>query len=493
MSLNIDSSWMKLAHWLTDDTASQISRNFSSAFNSAKDRGQQQKQFDETKAFQEKEFAERKRQFDAAHPDMNKPWMNPAVPPNPPVTASPTWTNPNDNFSSSDWNTPATPPTYGGDNFSSPDWSGMSGFEDGGRPPVAEPSIVGEKGPEVFVPDQPGTIIPNDKVGMSYDQNGTGKIAPTPITPDATGYSWDKPAPNWYSSTPNDFLTKGSYVSNPAEFTQWVKANPQAATNPNTQKGIAAVATRIATVEKINDGAAKAEMLTEHGKMVHGINSDTLKTLTKLGGDERYQEDVTRISALTGPNGYTSDAVGQTLKLKARALRDWNADNLAKGLQPTGRRDADGWPQYGPAKPTPPDLTKDPEIRHVTVKSGGKDIETLWRIGPAGRWEPYYPDGARKPGEPPDHKALMSNLDYQKKDARRALSDARKTFQMGSDPKQNAIKQKAIKPFEDAVKQAEDQYLKMSTNVSVGASSPADSPTSLPPSLQLDENGNFKQ
>ncbi|EKE72484.1 hypothetical protein, partial [Oceanibaculum indicum] len=32
----------------------------------------------------------------------------------------------------------------------------------GGRPPVGRPSIVGERGPELFVPDRPGTIIPND-------------------------------------------------------------------------------------------------------------------------------------------------------------------------------------------------------------------------------------------------------------------------------------------------------------------------------------------
>lgn len=34
-------------------------------------------------------------------------------------------------------------------------------FADGGRPPVGQPAIVGERGPEVFVPDQPGTVVPN--------------------------------------------------------------------------------------------------------------------------------------------------------------------------------------------------------------------------------------------------------------------------------------------------------------------------------------------
>ncbi len=43
----------------------------------------------------------------------------------------------------------------------------MKGFEKGGRPPVGQPSIVGEKGAELFVPDQADTIVPNDKLGMS--------------------------------------------------------------------------------------------------------------------------------------------------------------------------------------------------------------------------------------------------------------------------------------------------------------------------------------
>ena len=38
-------------------------------------------------------------------------------------------------------------------------------FANGGRPPVGRPSIVGEKGPELFVPDRAGTIIPNNQLG----------------------------------------------------------------------------------------------------------------------------------------------------------------------------------------------------------------------------------------------------------------------------------------------------------------------------------------
>ena len=42
----------------------------------------------------------------------------------------------------------------------------IKGFAEGGRPPVGRPSIVGERGAELFVPDQAGTIVPNDKLGM---------------------------------------------------------------------------------------------------------------------------------------------------------------------------------------------------------------------------------------------------------------------------------------------------------------------------------------
>ena len=39
------------------------------------------------------------------------------------------------------------------------------GFANGGRPPVGKASLVGERGPELFVPNTAGTIIPNNKLG----------------------------------------------------------------------------------------------------------------------------------------------------------------------------------------------------------------------------------------------------------------------------------------------------------------------------------------
>jgi phage-related minor tail protein len=42
---------------------------------------------------------------------------------------------------------------------------GMPGYADGGMPEVGRPSIVGERGPEIFVPRTAGTIIPNHAIG----------------------------------------------------------------------------------------------------------------------------------------------------------------------------------------------------------------------------------------------------------------------------------------------------------------------------------------
>ena len=44
-------------------------------------------------------------------------------------------------------------------------------FAEGGNPPVGKPSIVGEKGPELFVPRSAGTIIPNNQMGGSVVVN----------------------------------------------------------------------------------------------------------------------------------------------------------------------------------------------------------------------------------------------------------------------------------------------------------------------------------
>ncbi len=43
----------------------------------------------------------------------------------------------------------------------------LKGFADGGNPPVGVPSMVGESGPELFIPKTAGTIIPNNQLGSA--------------------------------------------------------------------------------------------------------------------------------------------------------------------------------------------------------------------------------------------------------------------------------------------------------------------------------------
>jgi len=54
-------------------------------------------------------------------------------------------------------------------------------FADGGRPPVGRPSVVGERGPELFVPDRAGTIVPNSALG------GAGIGSNVVVNVDASG------------------------------------------------------------------------------------------------------------------------------------------------------------------------------------------------------------------------------------------------------------------------------------------------------------------
>ena len=59
--------------------------------------------------------------------------------------------------------------------------SPLLGFASGGRPPVGRPSIVGERGPELFVPRSAGTVVPNEKIGGSSITNNIS------ISVDASG------------------------------------------------------------------------------------------------------------------------------------------------------------------------------------------------------------------------------------------------------------------------------------------------------------------
>jgi TP901 family phage tail tape measure protein len=60
------------------------------------------------------------------------------------------------------------------------DWmSGIKGFADGGSPPLGQISMVGEEGPELFVPKSAGTIIPNHAL-QGPMQNGSNGSSDQP-------------------------------------------------------------------------------------------------------------------------------------------------------------------------------------------------------------------------------------------------------------------------------------------------------------------------
>ena len=59
-------------------------------------------------------------------------------------------------------------------------------FADGGRPPVGKASVVGERGPELFVPKVAGTIIPNNAIGGGGGDSIVNNVS---VNVDASGSS----------------------------------------------------------------------------------------------------------------------------------------------------------------------------------------------------------------------------------------------------------------------------------------------------------------
>ena len=51
------------------------------------------------------------------------------------------------------------------------------GFANGGQPPVNRPSIIGERGPELFVPRTAGTVIPNNQLGGNQIVNNSTAVS----------------------------------------------------------------------------------------------------------------------------------------------------------------------------------------------------------------------------------------------------------------------------------------------------------------------------
>lgn len=75
---------------------------------------------------------------------------------------------------------PGVLPTTNASVNGSLDWmSGIKGFAEGGEPPLGQISMVGEEGPELFVPKSAGTIIPNHAL-QGPMQNGSSGSSDQP-------------------------------------------------------------------------------------------------------------------------------------------------------------------------------------------------------------------------------------------------------------------------------------------------------------------------
>lgn len=74
-------------------------------------------------------------------------------------------------------------------------------FADGGRPPMGKVSVVGERGPELFVPDTAGTIIPNG--GMGGGVSFTQVINVSPGVPELIRSEINRAAPGIASAAQN--------------------------------------------------------------------------------------------------------------------------------------------------------------------------------------------------------------------------------------------------------------------------------------------------
>jgi lambda family phage tail tape measure protein len=66
---------------------------------------------------------------------------------------------------------------------------GIPGLAEGGPAKAGQPYMVGEKGPELFVPKSAGTVIPNNKLNGSTATLGTDRMVNAPITNNYNTYN----------------------------------------------------------------------------------------------------------------------------------------------------------------------------------------------------------------------------------------------------------------------------------------------------------------
>ena len=65
----------------------------------------------------------------------------------------------------------------------------LAAFADGGRPNPGEVALIGERGPELWIPDAAGTIIPNHKLDSYMSRGGSAAVSGSAAGGDSKGVS----------------------------------------------------------------------------------------------------------------------------------------------------------------------------------------------------------------------------------------------------------------------------------------------------------------
>lgn len=415
-------------YMLDSERASEsIGRNFGSAFSAASGQKQQGKQFDarmvqDAQQFRDK-FIEEKRQFDVLHPDPMQPWNT----------------------------------------------SPVEGFADGGRPPVDQPSIVGERGPEVFVPDKPGTIIPNEEIGMRYDRNGSGAMTTTTMaTDEARKPAWmtAAPAPTWRATNALDAIGKVTQAKTFADLTAIQAENPEAGMYPQFQNALRQKSMVLERGETIalrqkaleNNSVAAKSALDLSKRFNDGLLSlpDEFQVAVRALGDAARNPDGTPSPASLGILNAGKQFVATQAAEKAKAMK----------FAPTGL-DAKGEVKgYGPPKDGAD--AADFKVKTYFNEQGAPSFEALVD-DKSGRVHSAHVVSEHMP---PEVKAQQENNKSQIEAVQKELAGHTKTAQSttaSDDDKRNASR--AALSARAQLEKLWDERVKLSTNWSASARS----------------------
>ena len=173
-------------------------------------------------------------------------------------------------------------------------FGGMSipGFAAGGRPPVGRPSLVGEKGPELFVPSSSGTIIPADMTAAMarYQRQGSGSDEPDPVAAMAryqrqdgnfAGMSSNRNTTNNANSTTNNGYDNNSDTVNNIQ------------TSPSPVLALSFETTRFLGQDYVSTDQLQAAMLaTEKRAAASGAKAGAAQVAAQMRNSPGYRRQV---------------------------------------------------------------------------------------------------------------------------------------------------------------------------------------------------------